>query len=275
MAIGRLQYQRMKVGIIGLGNVGLALGRGLEQAGHADLTLGCDRNLVKRQNFTRITGFPATENWEELLTFADFILICIRHGQVQPFLEQLRSTTYAGKTIVCLAAAVTSANLKKSLAPSITVVRAITNVNVASRSGLTMIMRDPEGTHADANSPVAELFQSLGEVVITESEAELDALSVLSGCGPAATAIFLEGLTEFGIKAGFDPLIARDVAVQCVSSTLKTLRQGNPDLNAFKYTVAAPGGIVDRLLGGPESQAVKTSIVEWFDYILRRILGKE
>jgi pyrroline-5-carboxylate reductase len=275
MAIGRLQYQRMKIGIIGLGNVGLALGKGLKQAGHQDQTLGCDRNLEKRQNFTQTTGFSATENWEELVTFADLVLVCIRHGQVQPFLEQLRDRTHSGKTIVCLAAAVTSANLKKSLAPSLmSVVRAITNVNVASRCGLTMIMRDSEGTPSEINARVVELFEALGEVLITESEAELDSLSVLSGCGPAVTAIFLEGLTEFGIRAGFDPSVARDVAVQCASASLMTLSQGNPDLKTFKYSVAAPGGIVDTLLGGPESRAIETSIVEWFDYIRLRILGK-
>jgi pyrroline-5-carboxylate reductase len=272
MTIGSSRFQQMRIGIIGLGNVGWALGRGLRRAAHQAQTVGCDRNAEKRERFSQTTGIPAYDDWKEVIEFADFILVCIRHGQVLPFLEELRHTASPEKVIACLAAAVSVEDLRKNIAPSLApVVRAVTNVNVASRSGLTVVLRNPPGPTAQACATIIDLFEALGEVIVTESETDLDRWSVLSGCGPAATAIFLEALCDFGTKAGFDAAVARDVAVQCVSASLHTLRHVNVDLETFKRSVAAPGGVVAKLLNAPESGQIETAVVQWFDYIMERM----
>lgn len=273
MAISNSKLQQLKIGIIGLGNVGSALGKGLRLAQHQNQTIGCDRTLEKRNRFTQTTAIQSSESWKEVIDFADLILVCIRHAQVLPFLEQLRDTAYADKTVVSLAAAVSRDALRRSLNPAkLPVIRAITNVNVASRAGLTMVLNDSEAM--EASRSVVDLFQALGEVIVIDSEGDLDRSSVLSGCGPAATALFLESLCEFGIRTGLPELVAKEVAFQCVASTIRTIENTGSDLKTFKYSVAAPGGIVDRILGSSESAQIKEKVVQWFDYILGKIEGR-
>jgi pyrroline-5-carboxylate reductase len=272
MAIGSSQFRRMRLGIIGLGNIGWALGRGLQQTSHQAQTMGCDRNAEKRERFVQTTGIQAHEDWKGVVEFADCVLVCVRHGQVLPFLDQLRNTVTPEKTIVCLAAAVSGTDLRSNIAPSrAPVVRAVTNVNVACRSGLTMILSDPQFAAPEVRSAVIDLFEALGDVIVTESEADLDRWSVLSGCAPAAVMIFLEALCQFGAQIGLDSTVAREVSVQCVGASLKTFLHSNIDLKTFKYSVAAPGGIVEKLLAAPESDQIRTTVDQWFDYILQRI----
>lgn len=273
MSIINANFELLKIGIIGLGNVGSALGNGLRLAQHQNKTIGCDRNLEKRNAFTQATAIATTENWKEVVAFSDLILVCIRHSQVLPFLEELRDTVDADKAIVSLAAAVSCASLKESLSPArLPIIRAITNVNIASRRGLTMILSDSDAV--DANSNVVDLFQALGDVIVTDSESELDRASVLSGCGPAATAIFLEALCEFGIRTGLPELVAKEIALQCAAASINTVQQTGSDLETFKYSVAAPGGIVDKLLGGSGSAQINDAVVQWFDHILGKIEGR-
>lgn len=268
------KFQQLKIGIIGLGNVGLALGKGLRLAGHQSRTIGCDRNLEKRERFTHSTDIATTENWREVVEFADLILVCVRHAQVLPFLEQLRDSGHTDKGVVSLAAVVSSAALKQALSPAkIPAIRVITNVNVASRDGMTMVLTNPEAP--EVSDSVVALFRGLGAVIVTDSERDLDRASVLTGCGPAVTAILLEAFTSFGLKTGLSEQVAKEVALQIVAASVQNISLSAVDLREFKYSVAAPGGIVDKLLGSSESTQVNDAILHWLDFVLKKIEGRD
>src|SRR5260370_26682195 len=105
------------------------------------------------------TGIPATEHWEEVAEFADLLIICIRHNQVLPFLDQATNGRRSRGAFVCLASGVLSAELRKRAALSATpVVRAVTNINVASRSGLTIVLREPLDASEHACEQAIQLF---------------------------------------------------------------------------------------------------------------------
>jgi pyrroline-5-carboxylate reductase len=186
----------------------------------------------------------------------------------------MRSVLSDSKTIVVLAAAVKLEELKELVSSSdVTMIRAVANVNVATCSGLTVILRKLNGG-AEAFARAQQLFQALGQVVIAHSESDMDRLSVLSGCAPAITAIVLEGLQHFGILAGFDEQTASEVAAHCMRSSLHSMQSLGIDTGTFKYSVAAPGGIVQKLLDSGLSSRISTGVVEWLDQILQRITMK-
>jgi pyrroline-5-carboxylate reductase len=265
----------MRVGIVGLGHVGWSIGRGLALLRPDYSVVGCDKHLEKRQAFEQQTGFAADETSQHLLESSDLILLCIRTNQVADWLVAHGEEFRAEHTLVCLSAGISLAQLGESPGPQRPeLCRAITNVNVAIRSGLT-VMLDKTAEAPPARQVIVErMFRDLGEVFTVKSEDELDSLSVLSGCAPAAVAIFVQGLRAFGTSAGFDPEVATRIAVQCIGATAQLFQQTGLTPEDLMRRVAAPGGVVDRLLEAPESKRIEESASTWFGTILRDLTAR-
>lgn len=275
MSFSSPEFENTKVGIIGLGNVGWAFGRGLRQAAHENRTIACDRNVEKRNRCIHTTGITTVSDWRSVIEFADVILLCVRTDQVYPIIDEMRPMLSPSKTMVTLAAAVKLEEIRKHLPSSQpAIVRAVANINVAVRSGLTLVLRTLPDVTPEAFARVEHLFRALGEVIVTDSESELDRLSVLSGCAPAVIAIFLEALRQFGVAAGFDAAIASEAGAQCMRASLDAMQNLGVDPRTFKYSVAAPGGIVQKLLESEQSDRISQDVVRWFDHVLQRITKK-
>ena len=265
----------MKITIIGLGHIGSAIGRGLSQRDRRYEVYGCDRNQEKCVSFTQITGFPANEDSQECISSADIILLCVRTNQVNTWLTEARSLLRPSQALVCLSVGVCLNELQTLVVPStVAIYRAITNVNVSVRFGQTVLLRSEMTQSSPLSDPIEKLFQELGEVVRADSDIELDRLSVLPGCVPAATALFLQGLIAFGVRSGFTEQHATHVAEQGVRASIEAMQKLDIQPQIYKRSVAAPGGIVDRLFDSSESSKIVDGTSAWFSHILTHIEGE-
>jgi pyrroline-5-carboxylate reductase len=260
----------LTIGIIGLGNVGQSLGLGLSQTAYADRVLACDRNQPKRDRLEERTGIETTPSWKRVLQQTETILLCIRTEQVQGFLEEATSFLEPSDLLVCLSAGVQLDELQHHVADAgCEVMRAITSVNVAAGEGYTLILgNETFGADDGLEEHVVQLFELLGNVRLMESEEALDEQSVITGCGPALTALFLEVLAASGEEVGFEEEDAQRMAEHCVQATLKTMQETRASPSEYKYRVAASGGVVERVLEGPESADVEKATASWFRSIL-------
>jgi len=258
------------IGIIGLGNVGQALSLGLSQTPHEDLVLACDRNQPKRDWVEEHTGIETTPDWKHVLQHAEITLLCVRTEQVQGLLKEATSFLGPSDLLVCLSAGIQLNDLQQTVAETgCEVMRAVTNVNVAMRKGYTIVLGNrPFASDSGRKEQVVQIFESLGDLRLTDSEEALDERSVITGCVPALTALFLEALAASGEEVGFEEEEAKRMAAQCVQATLKTMREAGVSPSEYKYRVAAPGGAVERVLEGSESNDVKEATSSWFRSIL-------
>ena len=263
-----------KIGLVGLGNVGYALGRGLSGTEFGPAVLACDRNEDKRERLAEDAGIGVTGDWREAMGGADLILLAVRTGQVVPLLAEAATVLQDARVLVCLSAGIQEASLQAALpASGPAPIRVIANVNVASTRGFSMVFRHPERPLEEEHAAVEEVFSAVGEVLAVSSESDLDRMSVLPGCAPAAFSLFAEGLELFGREAGFDSKGAARVVEQTLNATLATMELLGVSAIDYKHRVAAPGGVVDQVLSREESENLKQSVGSWHRFILKKLEG--
>ena len=142
---------------------------------------------------------------------------------------------------ISIAAGRTIASFEKHLAPGAAVIRTMPNTPAAIGRGITVCTAN---AHAGARERALadELLSAVGEVGWVEDEALIDAVTAVSGSGPAYVFLLTECLAEAGIKAGLDAALARRLARATVSGSGELLRQSDLDPATLRQNVTSPGG---------------------------------
>lgn len=258
----------MKIGIIGLGNIGHSLLQGLSKSGMDESIIAYDHNsqaLQKAKNDFQNIRF--SDCIEGIFTHSEVILVCIRTTQIEEFLFVSSKYFAERKTVVFLSAGVKIDFFNKLLKESKAILlRAITNVNVASCVGYTFVLKSENEA---ANKLVIDLFGKLGKVNEVGSENQLDLFSLLSGCTPAIIATFFESLVESGVAIGVPRMQTTEIIENTIHQTLKTIKDNNISALELKRRVCTPGGIVETQLEKLENETeFKIDVAGWLPKIL-------
>ena len=146
------------------------------------------------------------------------------------------------KTLVMsIAAGRTIASFEKHLAPGAAVVRAMPNTPAAIARGMTVCCPNEHVTPAQRKL-ATELLAAVGDVAWVDDEALLDAVTAVSGSGPAYVFLLAECLADAGVKAGLDPALARQLADATISGSGELLRRSGQDAATLRQNVTSPGG---------------------------------
>jgi pyrroline-5-carboxylate reductase len=143
--------------------------------------------------------------------------------------------------VVSIAAGRSIAGFERHLAPGIAVVRAMPNTPAAVGRGITVCVANAHVTPAQKNLCDA-LLGAVGEVAWIEDEATMDAVTAVSGSGPAYVFLLTECLAEAGIAAGLSEVLARQLARATVSGSGELLRRSEDDPAVLRQNVTSPGG---------------------------------
>lgn len=127
------------------------------------------------------------------------------------------------------------------------VVRAMPNTPALVGQGMTALCASPS-LPPSLREVAGGLMQAAGEILWLENEKLMDAVSAISGCGPAYVFLFMESLTQAGVAAGLDKATAEMLAVQTVSGSAALARQGGKDFAQLRTEVASPGGMTQAAL---------------------------
>jgi pyrroline-5-carboxylate reductase len=230
------------IGVLGVGNMGGALVRGLVRADLAkpENVWVYDSMVDTMQKFVQSTGVQAAEGAGDLFHRCDVIVLAVKPQIFHHIAPGLRNTAQSGeRTVVSVMAGVTSSLLRGYFPPEWKVVRVMPNLPLSVGEGATAIEVDG---HSEGTLLLAErLFAAAGRTARV-SASQMDAVTGLSGSGPMYVFEFIEGLVAGGVKAGLPRQAAYELAVQTVRGAVKLLEESGEHPSVWTSRVCSPGG---------------------------------
>ncbi|MFY9432176.1 MAG: pyrroline-5-carboxylate reductase [Thermacetogeniaceae bacterium] len=231
-----------KIGVIGTGAMGSALIRGFLKAGlvePCDVTASDVNNNTLQKLKEQFSVNAAVDNVETARN-SEIVIVAVKPGQVKAVLEEITPVIKADHhLIISVAAGVKISFLEENLPAGTPVIRVMPNVPSLAGEGMSALVMG--SCAVESHQKVAEaLFAAVGRVIVV-SEKEIDAVTAVSGCGPAYLAIVLEALADGGVKMGLSRQVALELAAQTMIGTGRMVLNGEHPA-VLKDRVCSPGG---------------------------------
>ena len=200
----------------------------------------------------------------------DVVLLAIK-PQV---LDQLQSLSLSTNLLISILAGVTISRLSQTF-PSVKIIRAMPNTPATVGAAMTALSLAP-GIEAEQLNLAKKIFTTIGQVVEV-AENSLDAVTGLSGSGPAYVAILIESLADGGVAAGLSRPIAQQLALQTVLGTAQMLQSTALHPALLKDQVSSPGGTTIAGIGALEAGGFRSAIIKAVQAATQRAqeLGKK
>ena len=231
-----------KIGVIGAGKIGAAITRGVIRAGlvHKDQVMASDVSSGLTQAIGDELSIKTTPDNAALCDFADIVILAVKPQIVDGVTREIAKKLGSAKLLVSVAAGVPLSRIETHLAPGARVVRVMPNLPCVVGAGAAGYAA---GVHASATDleHVGSILNSFGVAVPVE-ERYLDAVTGLSGSGPAYVFLFMEALADGGVQAGLARDVALKLAMQTVYGAARMALESSKHLAELKDEVASPGG---------------------------------
>jgi pyrroline-5-carboxylate reductase len=225
------------IGFIGGGNMAEALIKGMMANGMKDILVS-EPMGVRRKYLEDTYGVTTTTSNRTVASSCSSIVLAVKPQQIDSVLDEITDVVDDEKTIVSIAAGVTLSYLQSKLKTK-WLVRAMPNTPAMVQEGITVMSLGECFTSRDL-AIVREMFMGVGKVLILP-EHYMDAVTALSGSGPAFFALFVEAMEEAGIAMGLTENNASELAVQTLIGTARFLEEGIPP-SKLREMVTSPGG---------------------------------
>jgi pyrroline-5-carboxylate reductase len=231
-----------KIGVIGAGKIGAAIARGIIQAGVVKKAgvMASDVSDALRRSITQELGIKVTMDNRELCDFADIVILAVKPQVVEPVAREIAKKLGKEKLLVSVAAGVPLGRIETHLEPGARVVRVMPNISCVVGAGAAGYAAGAHATAADLER-VGKILNSFGVGMAVE-EKYLDAVTGLSGSGPAYVFLFMEALADGGVQAGLSRDVALKLAMQTVYGAARMALESNKHLGELKDEVTSPGG---------------------------------
>ena len=252
-----------RIGFIGCGAMAQALAGGLLAAGvGAENLSGSDPFAAGRDFFENELGIATHEDNAALIADRDVIVMCVKPGLVASILDDLAGGTDLARPLwISIAAGVSLGKYAERLPDRARVVRVMPNTPALVRAGASAICPNSHSTQTDL--AIAEaLFASVGTTWTTRDEGLIDAVTGLSGSGPAYVFLIMEALGDAGVRQGLPRDAAYQLAFQTVMGAAKLAIETGEHPGVLKDRVTSPGGTTIAGLEQLESGGVRASIYE-------------
>ncbi len=234
-----------RIGFIGAGAMAEALAGGLLASGVArERILASDVDEARRRAFAGRLGVATGADNAEVVRQSDIVVLAVKPGAVAPVLAELRraATGELARVLwISVAAGVPLAALEAGLAARVRVVRAMPNTPALVRAGATGLHGNAAATAEDRLAARA-LFEGVGIAWEAPDESQLDAVTGLSGSGPAYLFAFLEALIEAGASAGLPRDAAERLAKQTAYGAARLALESERSPAELRQQVSSPGG---------------------------------
>ena len=230
-----------RFGVIGVGNMGAAIIRGVaKKLLSSEQIFVTDVDPQKVDELRTELGVNAFDTVGQLVENVDTILYSAKPNNAAKIFKQARELVKPSQLLISIAAGIPIAQLESYFAESIPVIRVMPNIAVTVGSGVAAIS---PGSYADENhlAKSQAIFNAVGSSLIIE-EKQLDAVTGLSGSGPAFVFVFIEALIDAGVHVGLSREDAHQLAVQTVLGATKIIDQNGEHPAVWKSRVTTPAG---------------------------------
>jgi pyrroline-5-carboxylate reductase len=252
---------KKELGIIGVGKIGSALISRFISTKIIDRSqlIVYDVNEYKLKERSEEFNIECAADNPSLVKSARFVLIAVIPQVIDIVLNEIASEVTEDHIIISIAAGVSINHIKKFINKDVGIIRIMTNTPALVGAAATVISSNKDISEKEKEY-VKNLFNSVGMVVELD-ESLLDAVTGLSGSGPAYIFIMIEALADGGVKMGIPRDVAQKLAAQTLLGSAKLLLETNKHPGELKDMVATPGGTTITAIHEIESAKLRATLI--------------
>jgi pyrroline-5-carboxylate reductase len=258
------------IGFIGAGNMAEAMIRGLVRGGHVPAHR-IAASAPRRERLDELAaryGIVTTLDNRETARGASLAVLSVKPQILDKVLREVGEVLRPGTLVVSIAAGVDTEAIEGAVADGVRVVRAMPNTPALVGAGATAISPGRHASEADLAAAKA-MFDAVGITVVLD-EHHLDAVTGLSGSGPAYIFLILEALSDAGVKVGLSRRNAQLLAAQTVMGSAKMLLETEEHVGRLKDMVTSPGGTAIAGLHTLEEGGLRTTLINAVETATKR-----
>jgi pyrroline-5-carboxylate reductase len=259
-----------RIAVLGAGKIGEALVAGLVSSGWQkpkDIVVTARRQERIEELMSRY-GVPGTLSNAEAIAGTQIVVIAVKPQDIDALLAEIGSAVTPAQTVVSVAAAIPTGTIERRLSDGVPVVRAMPNTASTVHEGMAGVA---PGTHADEEHLrlAEEVLAHVGRTVRVQ-ESSMDAVTAVSGSGPAYFALLAESMIEAGILLGLSREISTDLVVQTMLGTAKLLRDERMHPVELRELVTSPGGTTIAAIRELEQAGVRAAFLNAIQAAMER-----
>ncbi len=258
------------IGFLGTGNMAEALIKGLLAVGAVEpgQVHGSEPRRERCDEMAKRYGIHVTTHNLDVVRHAEIVVLSVKPQILPAVLDEVAAHLKPQVLIISIAAGMPIAAIEARLPQGTRVVRTMPNTPALVGAGATAISG---GAHAreDDLEVAKKIFEAVGKAVILDEE-QLDAVTGLSGSGPAYVFLIIEALSDAGVKMGLSRYNALALAAQTVLGSAKLLLETNEHPGRLKDMVTSPGGTAIAGIATLEAGGLRTTLINAVEAATRR-----
>jgi pyrroline-5-carboxylate reductase len=259
-----------RLAVLGAGKAGEALIAGVLSSGsrEASEVVATARRPERLEELAERHGILATAANAEAVEGAGIVVIGVKPQDIEHLLAEISGAIGHEQTVVSIVAAIPTSLIETHLADRVPVVRAMPNTPMTVHEGMAGLAA---GTYAEEEhlALAEEVLGSVGRTVRVE-EGYMDAITAVSGSGPAYFALLAESMIEAGILLGLSREVSTELVVQTMLGTAKLLRDGKMHPVELREAVTSPGGTTISAIRELEQAGVRAAFLNAIQAAMKR-----
>lgn len=245
-----------KIGFIGSGNMAFSLIGGLTATGVQGSNIWVsDPNAEKMADIASHFSVNTTTSNNELVESVDIIILAVKPQQLaQVCTEITNSVSQANPLVISIAAGVLSKDIEAWLMPSngektsLALVRCMPNTPALVQSGATALFAN-DHVNGEQKTLAESILRAAGLTIWLDDESDMDAVTALSGSGPAYIFLVIDAMEKAGVKLGLDEKTAHLLAIQTAFGASKMALESDDSPEMLRKKVTSPGGTTEKAIG--------------------------
>jgi pyrroline-5-carboxylate reductase len=255
---------KTRIAFIGAGNMAASLIGGMRAQGvEADLIRASDPGAETRERMAREHGIQVVADNAQAIEGADVVLLAVKPQMMKSVCETLKPALKPNQLIVSIAAGITCASMKTWLGEQ-PLVRCMPNTPALLRQGVSGLYATEEVTQTQRQQ-AQTLLSAVGIALWVDTEGQIDAVTAVSGSGPAYFFLLIEAMTAAGVKLGLPADIASQLTLQTALGAARMATTSDVDAAELRRRVTSPAGTTEA--------AVKSFQADGFEAMVEKALG--
>ncbi|MAC50965.1 MAG: pyrroline-5-carboxylate reductase [Gimesia sp.] len=250
-----------KVGFIGAGRMATALAGGLISSGFTtkDHVCASDTYEAASEKFAQETGARSVSSNQRVMEQAEIIILSVKPQQIPDVLQEIKSSVTSQHLLISIAAGCPLSLFLDTLGDFTRMIRVMPNTPCLVKQGASAFARGGQASTEDATL-VESLLSTVG-IAFEVPESQLDAVTGLSGSGPAYIYQVIDALSDGGVRVGLPRQIATQLAAQTVKGAAEMVLQTGEHPGTLKDAVTSPGGTTIAGIHALEAGGLRNSLM--------------
>ena len=259
------------ISMIGTGNMGEALVSGLilSKSTAAENIICTDVREDQLESVKEKYGVNVTTNNLDAVKASEIIIYAVKPQIIAPVLIETASTLDMNKLIISIAAGVPLAAIESCLKKKLRLIRVMPNIAAFVKESATVVAAGKNASQDDVKTAMA-IFDSMGKTIFLKENVLMDAITGLSGSGPAYIFLIVDALADAGVKVGLARQDALFLATQTVLGAAKLLLETKEHPGKLKDMVTSPGGTAIAGIHTLEKGGLRTTLIDAVEAATKR-----